>query len=83
MDKKSNNGRILTGKVSSVAMTGTVVVDVERTKVHRLYGKRFSVNHKIKAKNPSFALLIGDTIEIQEIRPQAKDIHFIVISKKE
>ena len=81
--EKNKSGRILVGKVVSVAMAGTVVVDVERTKVHRLYSKRYTVNQKIKAKNSSFELAIDDTVEIQEVRPQSKDVHFLVISKKQ
>ena len=81
MTDKSGNGKVLTGKVVSNAMTGVVVVDIERKKTHRLYGKSYSVNTRIKAKTDK-NFEIGDIVSIAETRPMSKDVAFKVLENK-
>lgn len=76
---KVKSGKTLIGKVVSVAMNKTIVVDVERSKTHRLYGKSFTVNTKIKARNELGDLVVGDTVTITETRPISKEVAFKVI----
>ena len=78
-EKIQQSGKILAGKVVSLAMNGVAVVDTERQKTHKLYGKSFKVNKRIKAKYSKEKLEIGDQVFIKEIRPQSKDVHFEII----
>jgi len=78
-NEKAKSGKTLTGAVVSIAMNKTVVVDVERSKTHRLYGKSFTVNTKIKAHNEFENVAIGDTVTITETRPISKEVTFKVI----
>jgi len=73
------SGKTLIGKVVSTLMNKTVVVDVERSKTHRLYGKSFTVNTKIKARNDFDNIAVGDVVTITETRPFSKEVSFKVI----
>lgn len=79
INDKVKSGKTLIGKVVSVAMNKTVVVDIERSKTHRLYGKSFKVNQKIKAHNDIETLAVGDVVTITETRPYSKEVAFKVI----
>lgn len=81
MTDKSGNGKVLTGKIVSNAMTGVVVVDIERKKTHRLYGKSYSVNTRIKAKTDK-NFEVGDIVSITETRPMSKNVAFKVLENK-
>ena len=67
------------GRIVSLSMNGVAVVDTERQKTHKLYGKSFKVNKRIKAKYSKEKLEIGDQVFIREKRPQSKDVHFEII----
>lgn len=64
--------RRLFGTVVSDRMDKTVVVKVERTKRHRLYGKVIRVSKRYKAHDEDNACKIGDTVRIVESRPLSK-----------
>ena len=72
-------GKILSGKVVTLAMDGVAVVDTQRQKTHKLYGKSFKVNKRIKAQYSKEKLEIGDQVLIRETKPQSKDVHFEII----
>ena len=72
-------GRSRRGKIVSLAMDSVAIVDIERQKTHKLYGKSFKVNKRIKAKYSKDKLEIGDQVFIRERRPQSKDVHFEII----
>ena len=61
--------RTLTGKVVSDKMTKTIVVLVERVKVHPIYKKKYTVSTKFKAHDENGQAKVGDTVEIEESRP--------------
>lgn len=69
--------RVFTGRVVSNKMQKTVVVLVERTRRHPLYGKVIRVRNRFKAHTDD-ALNIGDTVKITEARPMSKDKRWIV-----
>ncbi len=69
--------RVFTGRVVSNKMQNTVVVLVERTRRHPLYGKVIRVRNRFKAHTDD-ALNIGDTVKITEARPMSKDKRWVV-----
>jgi len=61
-----------TGKVVKNAMDKTIVVQVERTLRHPLYGKTIRRRSKLYADDPKNTAGIGDRVLIMETRPMSK-----------
>ena len=61
--------KILTGTVVSNAMEKTVVVRVERTHRHPLYGKVVRTHKKYHAHDETNACNVGDRVRIREAHP--------------
>jgi small subunit ribosomal protein S17 len=61
------------GRVVSNKMDKTVVVRIERTLRHPLYGKIIKRAKHFKAHDPKNECQIGDRVEIVETRPLSKD----------
>lgn len=74
----SNNRRRLTGRVIKNGMDKTVVVSVESTKRHRLYGKTIRSEKSFFAHDESDAIEIGATVQIVESRPISKRKRWVV-----
>lgn len=68
----------LVGRVISDKMNKTIVVSVERTKRHPLYGKIIRVNKKYKAHDEQNEAAIGDTVTILESRPISKEKRWVM-----
>ncbi len=64
--------RVFTGRVVSNKMQKTVVVVVERTRRHPLYGKVMRVSNRFKAHSDE-PLNVGDLVKIVESRPLSKE----------
>jgi small subunit ribosomal protein S17 len=73
-----NNRRRLTGRVVSDKMDKTVVVAVETTGQHRLYGKVIRTTKKYLAHDESNAIPVGSTVRIIESRPLSKRKRWVV-----
>ena len=73
--------RQLTGAIVSDKMDKTVVVKVERIKIHPKYRRRFKAHKKYKAHDPKNEYKVGDKVIIQECRPLSKDKQWIVVKK--
>jgi small subunit ribosomal protein S17 len=71
-------GKRLTGRVISNKMQKTVIVEVERTHRHPLYGKVVRVHKHYKAHDENNECSMGDRVRIVESRPYSKDKHFRV-----
>ena len=69
--------RRLIGKVTSNKMTKTVVVEVENSYRHPLYGKVVHHSARFKAHDEQGCQL-GDTVRIVESRPISKDKRWVV-----
>ncbi len=67
------NRKVRIGRVVSDKMDKTVVVAVERTTRHPLYGKTIRKTKKFKAHDESNACQMGDKVKIMETRPMSKD----------
>ena len=75
-----NNRKVLRGTVVSDKMDKTIVVEIETTKSHPLYGRRVKYTKKFKAHDENNEAKIGDVVEIMETRPLSKDKHFRLVS---
>lgn len=73
--------RKLQGTVVSDKMQKTVVVEIEQTKKHPKYHKRFSVHKRYKAHDEQETSKIGDVVTIEECRPLSKDKRWRVIKE--
>lgn len=73
--------RRLTGVVVSDKMQKTVVVKVERLKVHPKYKRAFKVHKKYKAHDEKGEFHVGDRVVIEECRPMSREKRWRVINK--
>lgn len=73
--------RRLQGVVVSDKMMKTVVVRVERMKLHPKYKKRYTVSSNFKAHDEKREYHVGDKVIIEETRPISKDKRWRVVSK--
>ena len=70
---KKANKRALTGRVVSNKMQKTIVVAIERRKLHPLYKKYITLTKKVKAHDEGNQAGIGDLVRVLECRPISKD----------
>ena len=71
--------KVLTGTVVSNKMDKTVVVRVERTFRHPLYGKVVRTHNKYHAHDEDNACKEGDVVRIRETRPMSKTKRWVVV----
>ncbi len=74
----SEQRRVLVGRVLSNRMDKTVVVAVERTERHPLYGKVIANRKKYKAHDAENACQIGDLVRMVESRPLSREKRWVV-----
>ena len=67
-----NARRTITGFVTSNKMDKTIVVAVEESRRHALYGKSEKITKKFMAQDENNECQIGDKVEIMETRPLSK-----------
>jgi small subunit ribosomal protein S17 len=70
------------GVVVSDAMDKTIVVRVDRVKVHPKYLKRFTVSRKYKVHDEKNQYKEGDKVSFVECRPMSKDKRWRVENDK-
>jgi len=68
----------LIGNIVKITPHSTVVA-VERTKIHPIYSKRFTVTKKFHTDNPQSIGEVGSQVMIGEIKPMSKTKHWQVI----
>ena len=71
MERNRRKSRI--GLVVSDKMDKTIVVALEDSVRHSLYGKSVKKTKKVKAHDEANECSIGDTVRIMETRPLSKD----------
>ncbi len=73
--KKAKKGikRVLTGRVVSNKMQKTIVVAIERRRLHPLYKKYLTLTKKVKAHDEGNQAGIGDLVRVIESRPISKE----------
>lgn len=76
--KKDQKQKIktFTGKVVSLKMQGTAVVEVEREIIHPLYKKILKRSKRYKVDTNSQEVNVGDKVKIVETRPISKNKFF-------
>jgi len=67
-----NARRTIVGFVTSNKMDKTIVVAVEESRRHALYGKSEKITKKFMAHDEKNECQIGDKVEIMETRPLSK-----------
>ena len=73
MSEERNIRKTRVGFVTSDKMDKTIVVAVEESRRHALYGKSEKITKKFKAHDENNECGIGDKVEIMETRPLSKD----------
>jgi small subunit ribosomal protein S17 len=71
--------KLQTGTVVSTKMDKTVVVRIDRSKRHRLYGKTLRVTRRYKAHDEKNECNLGDLVRIAETRPLSREKRWRVV----
>ena len=74
-----NSRKVYTGRVVSDKMDKTITVEVESTKINRLYGKRVKQTKKFATHDENNQAKVGDIVRIMETRPLSKNKNFRLI----
>jgi small subunit ribosomal protein S17 len=74
--------RKFTGIVVSDKMDKTVVVRVDRVKVHPIYRKRYTVSKRYKVHDEKNQFREGDKVEFVECRPLSGNKKWRVVQKE-
>jgi small subunit ribosomal protein S17 len=74
----ANNRRRLTGRVISDKMQKTVVVQIERRKMHPLYKKVVISTKKIMAHDETDQVPVGALVRVVESRPLSRHKRWVV-----
>jgi small subunit ribosomal protein S17 len=76
----ANKRRRLVGRVVSNKMDKTVVVAIERRKLHPIYKKVVKTTKKLMAHDESNALPVGALVRVVESRPLSRNKRWVVES---
>lgn len=68
-----NRRKVKIGKVVSNKMDKTIVVAIEYSVKHPLYGKIVKRTYKLKAHDEENICSVGDKVKVMETRPLSKD----------
>ncbi len=71
--------KVRVGTVVSDKMNKTVVVAVERTVSHPLYGRRMKRTTRLMAHNEEDRAKVGDKVRVMETRPLSKEKRWRVV----
>ena len=75
-----NMRKVEIGKVVSDKMDKTIVVAVEDSVKHPLYGKIVKHTKRLKAHDEENACRVGDRVQIMETRPLSRDKRWRLVS---
>ena len=71
--------KVRTGVVVSDKMDKTVVVRIDRSMRHALYGKTIQRSTKLSAHDETNDVHVGDTVRVMETRPVSKSKRWRVV----
>ena len=74
----ANKRRRLVGRVVSDKMEKTVVVEIQRRRMHRVYKKVVGSTKKVMAHDDSNAIPVGSVVRIVESKPLSKNKRWVV-----
>lgn len=80
-ENKKTDKRVFKGVVVSDRMAKTVVVRVDRMKVHPKYKKTYRQSNRFKVHDEKGECKVGDLVRFVETRPLSKDKRWRVIEK--
>lgn len=75
----------ITGQITGLS-GNTATLLVERTRVHKLYAKRYKISRRYHVHNPKQLGEVGDVASAVKIRPVSKTKHWLmekVVKKNE
>jgi small subunit ribosomal protein S17 len=73
--------KVLTGKVTSIAMQNTIVVEVTRHTPHPLYKKLMKKSKKFHVDPRGMTVKVGEMVSIVETKPVSKNKHFALVTE--
>ncbi len=71
--EERNLRKVMIGTVTSNKMDKTIVVSVETSVKHPIYGKFVKRTYKLKAHDEENQCQVGDKVKVMETRPLSKD----------
>ena len=74
----ANKRRRLVGRVVSDKMEKTVVVAIERRKIHPVYKKVVRTTKKVMAHDESNTIAVGTVVQLVESKPISKNKRWVV-----
>ena len=74
--------KVLAGKIVSIKMNNTVVVEVVRRTPHPLYKKLVKKSSRFKVDSKGVEVAVGQDVKIVETRPISRDKHFKIMQKE-
>ena len=77
--EERNLRKVMVGTVTSDKMDKTVVVSVETSVSHKMYGKPVKRTYKLTAHDEEHNCQIGDKVKVMETRPLSKDKRWRVV----
>ena len=77
--EERNLRKVMVGTVTSDKMDKTVVVAVETSVSHKVYGKTVKRTYKLKAHDEKNECQEGDKVKVMETRPLSKDKRWRVV----
>ena len=77
----TTKGRTLIGTVVSDRMTKTIVVTIDRLKMHPKYKKQYVVTARYTVHDEKGEYHTGDRVIIKEIRPMSKTKRWLAVGK--
>ena len=77
--EERNLRKVMVGTVTSDKMDKTVVVAVQTSVSHGVYGKTVKRTYKLKAHDEENVCQIGDKVKVMETRPLSKDKRWRVV----
>ena len=77
--EERNLRKVMIGTVVSNKMDKTVVVAVETSEKHKIYGKVQKRTYKLKAHDEKNECQEGDKVKVMETRPPSKDKRWRVV----
>ncbi len=81
MADQNNKQRVLQGVVVSNKMQKTIVVRVDRKKVHPKYGKQYRQSTKFHVHDDKGEYKVGDVVRFVEARPLSKTKRWRAVGK--
>ena len=77
--EERNLRKVMIGTVTSNKMDKTIVVSVETSVKHPIYGKIVKRTYKLKAHDEENKCQIGDKVKVMETRPLSKQKRWRVV----